>query len=162
MITLPLDGSDAQARDALWMQTRHQRPITIGLGAWIDGHRPPGWAEWVDGNQLLRALSRLSERRWEAGLVVRPQDVAALRAQGFRWVVLDPKVWTTKLRQPWTVAHRTVVSEVWGSADLSANGVLAWQIDPLRRDVALPASVGVPGEQRLPIAPPLEGVQRPQ
>jgi hypothetical protein len=153
LITLPVDGSDAQARDALWMQTQHQRPISIGLGSWIEGHRPPGWQEWVEGNKLVRALSLLSERKWDQRQVVRVADVEALRAQGFRWIVLDPQLWTSKLRQPWTVAHRTVLSELWGAADLSSNGVLAWRIEPLRRDVALPASVGVPGDLRIPTAP---------
>lgn len=142
-VTTPVAGTTADSRHALWLQVHHRQPILGGLGDHLPAHRPADWSAFVETNGLLAALSALATGG--AGeRVVRPADIDALRATGFRWVVVDPAVFPPGFDQAWVQGHREVLRAVFGAPERRSGKGLAWSLDPL----AAPVTVRLP--QALP------------
>jgi hypothetical protein len=144
LLTLPVAAEDPSSRYTLWMQVLHERPILGGLGDHLAGHRPPAWERAVEGNDLLRALQRVSTGA-VGGQLVQPSAVQALVDQGFTWVVLDPEVLPRQSRGRWVDRLRLAAESVLGPPALEGSGgALAWRLRPPDGPRAIPAMVAPP------------------
>lgn len=139
VLTTPVLGDDAASRFLLWAQVWHGQPILSGLGAHLEGHRPPGVEAAVQANALLRLLSRVGGAS-PAEEVVGPADLAALRDQGFRWVVVDPIAYSLENRRGFETAYAAILSQLWGDADVTGQAARAWRLRPIQREIRLRAT----------------------
>lgn len=146
LLTLPIMSESDTERFALWAQTEHHLPISTGLGAWLDGHRPAAWRAWVEGNSFTGALAALSRGDAQATRV-EPAAIEALREAGFRWVVLDIGAFAYGVHEEWRDRHQKLVDSVLGPPDLKAARVMAWRLDPIDEVKEVPSirAVGLRG-----------------
>lgn len=142
LVTVPVMGDDDHGRKLLWAQTHHGRPILAGLGDHLPGHRPPGYEAFVRDNGLLAGLHALSVGS-TAPATVSPDDVAALREAGFRWVVFDAHAARPGLERRWAAAWTRALTPVLGVPDVRRPGGLAWRLDPLDGPAVMPAQDAV-------------------
>ena len=147
LVTTPVAGTTADSRHALWLQVHHGQPILGGLGDHLPAHRPAEWSAFVQGNGVLHALSMLATGG-SGEVEVRPADVDALRAAGFRWVVVDPAVFPPGFDQAWVQGHREVLRAIFGAPERRSGKGLAWSVDP----IAAPVTVRLPGALPSPAA----------
>jgi hypothetical protein len=84
LIELPL----GLARVSIAFQPVHEQPVFGGMAENAPMFHPPGYAQQL-GNALIRALDLAVEDPTAPSPRVPAKAVDALRAQGFRWVVLD-------------------------------------------------------------------------
>ncbi len=140
VLTVPVLGRGPDERHHLWFQLYHQQPILYGLGAHIEGHRPPGYERWIRSNPLLRALERVGNGNWE-GAWIAPPAVEALVEAGFRWAVLERAVFRED--EPFERYEQSLV-KLWGEPDLRGATARAWRIEVPARRVWLPRAVAPP------------------
>ncbi len=154
LVTLPIMGDDPHGRKLLWAQAHHGLPILAGLGDHLPGHRPPGYAESIDQNEFLRALQQLSVGD-QPQTTVPPEAFAALRDQGFTWVVLDRVAFRPGLERQWTAAWTLTLSSALGAPEKQTPGGAAWRIRVPDGPVVLPAirsvEAGIQNEGLRPI-----------
>jgi hypothetical protein len=134
VLTAPVLGGE-MARHILWMQVHHEQPTTGGLGEHLPAHRPPGYQEYMDGNELLVMLADVTKSDSRGGRI-RPVEVQHLIDDGLRWAVVDP--WTFGDPNGSVVeAYRTTFTALWGEPDLTESGVSAWRIEPIMAPVQI-------------------------
>lgn len=137
ILTTPVLGTDSRARHLLWFQIVHEQPILTGLGAHLEGHRPPGYEDYVRGNSLLRALAAVSAGEVVAG-PVRAADVDALIDDGFRWAVVDARAFLQGWQPKFGRAFSQVFMALWGPPDVRGSSASAWRVEPITGDITLP------------------------
>lgn len=137
IITVPVLGGDPSSRYLLWFQVFHGQPILSGLGAHLEGHRPEGYEAYVRNNGLLAALAAVSEGG-PGGQIIQPQDIEALRRDGFVWAVVDPMAFSGFYRAEMLRAHNEIFFTLWGQADVPRGATGAWRIAPIQKAVQLP------------------------
>ena len=143
VLTTPVLGGE-MVRHILWMQVVHEQPTTGGLGEHLPAHRPPGYQEYIDDNSLMSLLAGFSKST-ASPTPIRPMEVQRLIDDGLRWAVVDP--WTFGNPQGDVVTgYRTAFTELWGEADLSDNGVMAWRIEPIMAPVRISVRLTPPTE----------------
>ena len=148
LVTTPVLGRSADARHLLWLQAHHGRPVLAGLGEHLPAHVSAEQAAFVRGNGLLAALHDLAWDRFGGGTVT-PADILALRAAGFRWVVVDPAAYRLGREAAWARQHRTVLDAVLGPAQHRHGGASAYALTPPAAPVVLPGAA--PVEPDLPV-----------
>lgn len=137
LLTVPVLGHDPASRFLLYFQVFHEQPISSGLGAHLEGHRPPGYEDYIHNNNLLAALASLSNGDSSSG-VVTPADVRALMNDQFTWAVIDPMAITPGYQISFTRGFEAIFSAIWGPPDRRRGEARAWRIRALNRDVVLP------------------------
>ena len=138
VLTAPVLGGE-MARHILWMQVHHEQPTSGGLGEHLPAHRPPGYQEYMDDNELLVLLAAITKSNSQ-GARVRPMEVQRLLNDGLRWAVVDP--WTFgDPNGPVVQAYQSTFTTLWGEADLSEDGVMAWRIEPIMAPVQIEVSL---------------------
>lgn len=142
LLTVPLMADDDHGRKLLWAQVHHGHTVSAGLGDHLPGHRPADFEQGVAGNTLLGALHALSTGAAPAATVV-PEDVAALREQGFSWVVADAVGVRPGLEGRWLAAWRRRLRPVFGPPAVVRPGGLAWRIVVPSAAVTVPAQPAV-------------------
>ena len=148
VLTTPVLGGE-MVRHILWMQVHHEQPTTGGLGEHLPAHRPPGYQDYIDNNQLLAMLSGISTAQ-TSGDRIRPRAVQALIDDGLRWAVVDP--WTYGDPNGQVVrAYLSAFYALWGEPDLTEDKVMAWRIEPIMAPVDIKVAlqrVGSSPQQR--------------
>ena len=137
VITVPVLGEDPSARFLLWFQLFHGQAILSGLGAHLPGHRPVGYESYIHHNSLLHALASISEGKGGAFTVI-PEDIQALRDDGFVWAAVDPMAFTASYQAELMGSFNGVYHRLWGQPDISKGGVSVWRVEPIKAPVDLP------------------------
>lgn len=137
IVTVPVLGQDPSSRHLLWFQIFHGQPILSGLGAHLAGHRPAGYEDYIYNNGLLRALAAVSEGTG-GGQTVLPEDIDALRRDGFVWAVLDPMALTGTSRTELSRIFNEIFTRLWGPPDIPKGHTAAWRVSPINAPVTMP------------------------
>ena len=153
VLTAPVLGGE-MARHILWMQVHHEQPTSGGLGEHLPAHRPPGYQDYMDDNELLVLLAAITKSD-SKGARVRPIEVQRLLDDGLRWAVIDP--WTFgNPNGPVVDAYHTAFTALWGEADLVEDDVKAWRIEPIMAPVEISVNLtpleesgSTPGQQHM-------------
>ena len=111
IITLP-SSHQMKYLVVLWLQTHHEQPILGGLGDHITSRRPSGFDSYVASRTVLKALSEISVGRLHQ-VTIEPNDVDALIADGFEWIVVDPANFSPGLEAKWAL-HSPVFAHKFG------------------------------------------------
>jgi hypothetical protein len=149
MLTVPVLGTTDDSRHSLWMQTHHGQTITGGLGDHISAHQPADFVDFVEGNDLLALLARLSQGE-KAGAVIEPADVQELLDSGLVWAVVDHQVFPLGLDGTWGRAFRDVFSTLWGPPTRQASRGAIWEIRPIEEPVRVPMLGPLPVPEKNP------------
>jgi len=153
VLTAPVLGGE-MARHILWMQVHHEQPTSGGLGEHLPAHRPPGYQDYMDGNEVLVLLADITKSDSKGGRV-RPMEVQRLLDDGLRWAVIDP--WTFgNPNGPVVDAYNTAFTALWGEPDLVEDDVKAWRIEPIMAPVEISVNLtplesggSTPGQQHM-------------
>ncbi len=137
ILTVPVLGNDPSSRYLLWFQVFHNQPILSGLGAHLEGHRPPGYEAYIRHNRLLAALAAASEGG-PGGQIIQPEDIAALREDGFVWAMVDPMAFSGFYRAEMIRVFNEIFFTLWGQSDVPRGATAAWRISPIKKAVQLP------------------------
>ena len=90
-----------KSQHVLWLQTHHGQPILSGLGDHIT-IQTCGFDAYVQSRTVLRALSEISVGTFHMA-TIEPDDVDALIADGFEWIVVDPANFSPGLEAKWAL-----------------------------------------------------------
>jgi hypothetical protein len=148
LLTTPVQPTTNIANHLLWAQTIHGLPTQNGDGEQMLGHRPQGYTEWLESNAMLEALTTL-HRQGTVNTTIHPPAVAALKAAGFRYVVVDHTVYPEGRGHHWAAAHGQFFTQLWGPSLRSINGGAVWKIETIDGPREISAAVGKGRGRRL-------------
>ena len=135
-LTLPVFGPDGGGRFAIWLQMFHEQPVLYGLGGHVNGHRPAGMDRLVEQNSLLRVL-RVYEWGPPDGIHVSVEDVDALLAAGFRWVILDRAFYQPARAMAVAPLLDGFLTDLLGPPRARDPRTVVWALHPIFQDYSL-------------------------
>lgn len=106
---VPLSPELAGHQQALIYQLVHRKPLLAGHATWVDRVRPDAWDERLAANSFLAALVAWEEGRADT-IAFRAEDLASLRADGFRWIAVNREYLPTGTAQ----AYERVLAQLFG------------------------------------------------
>jgi hypothetical protein len=115
---------------ALYIQTQHGLPTMHGDGEHIQAHRPPGFTDAVEQNELLSALHEL-HLRGRVQRTIEPEAVDALIEAGFVYAVADPAVYPGRSGRNWATTYGRVFKQLFGPPIRVVQGGGVWRIVPI-------------------------------
>jgi hypothetical protein len=126
-INVPLFGLDDRSRLHLLFQPAHGQPMSYGLGAHIDGHRPEAQETLVAGNGFLSSL-RSFDREGGTSVPTTEADIVALQALGFEQVVLERAAYAEDWKPLVESTFAPYIEGVLGPPELDDGRTIVWTL----------------------------------
>jgi len=130
LLTVPILPTAEISNRALYIQTQHGLPTMHGDGEHIQAHRPPGFTDAVEQNELLSALHEL-HLRGRVQRTIEPEAVDALIEAGFVYAVADPAVYPGRSGRNWATTYGRVFKQLFGPPIRVVQGGGVWRIVPI-------------------------------
>lgn len=146
ILELPLSPSLIRTEVAIAYERVHRKRIVSGHAIWVDHVRPRAWDAWVESHPFLTALTSLELGRSNGRFSFDPQDLAALRGEGLRYLVLNPE-YLMESASGLEKIYASLFTRLFGDPELKVAGLRAWDLEKFKGSEDLEVGVFKPDKE---------------